>query len=76
MRDPKKILAEIEDLQKQAADIMDNIEKLKEKNGIWCINCQFYDTYCHTEGRFPSCIKPNEVWKKIYKNNIEETESA
>lgn len=64
----EKALAEIEDLQQQAADIMDAITRIQEKHGIWCRNCHFGGVICDRHEHFPECFRPNEKWRERYEN--------
>ena len=66
MKNYEEIVAEIAELQEQAANIMDAIGRIKKKCGIWCKNCKFYDAYCPRRGQFPACFQPDEEWRKKY----------
>lgn len=66
MKNLEKIFAEIEDLQNQAADLMDSITRIQEKNGIWCRNCEFCEGICNRRDHFPECFRPVDEWREKY----------
>jgi len=71
MKSLEKILAEISDLQQQAADILVAISGVQKEHGIWCRNCKFYDAYCQRRRHFPACFQPDEGWREKYEESEE-----